>query len=88
MGTLRQIGSTVHPSKSSRTKFTTEDDHVLVNWVVGIEQSGGATSGNQIYKQLEAQVLKGPMSQLQRGILIFLRDRILAIPGSHGEIVG
>ncbi|KAL8762086.1 MAG: hypothetical protein Q9184_001858 [Pyrenodesmia sp. 2 TL-2023] len=55
VGTLRQVGSTIQPPKSSRTKFTSDDDHVLVNWVVGIEQSGGATSGNEIYKQLEAK---------------------------------
>ncbi|KAI4200023.1 MAG: hypothetical protein LQ346_002454 [Caloplaca aetnensis] len=55
IGTLRQVGSTIQPSRSSRTKFTSDDDRILVNWVVGIEQSGGATSGNEIYKQLEAK---------------------------------
>ncbi|KAL8930729.1 MAG: hypothetical protein Q9208_000270 [Pyrenodesmia sp. 3 TL-2023] len=54
-GTLRQIGSTIHPSKSSRTKFTPDDDRILINWVARIEQNGGATSGNEIYKQLEAK---------------------------------
>lgn len=56
IGTLRTLGSTVQPPKSARTKFTPEDDRVLVNWVHGIEQSGGATSGNEVYKQLEAKV--------------------------------
>lgn len=55
-GSVRAVGSTIQPAKSSRTKFTSDDDRILVNWVVGIEQSGGATSGNEIYKQLEAKV--------------------------------
>ncbi|KAL8905048.1 MAG: hypothetical protein Q9207_002863 [Kuettlingeria erythrocarpa] len=55
IGTLRQVGSTIQLPKSSRTKFTSDDDRILVNWVVGMEQSGGATSGNKIYKQLEAK---------------------------------
>lgn len=88
IGTLRQVGSTIQPSRSSRTKFTSDDDRILVNWVVGIEQSGGATSGNEIYKQLEAKVSKSPTSYLQGGILMFLHDRILATLGSRGEIVG
>ncbi|KAL8834258.1 MAG: hypothetical protein Q9170_003845 [Blastenia crenularia] len=54
-GTLRTVGSTIQPQKSGRTKFTPEDDRILVNWVHGFEQSGGATSGNEIYKQLEAK---------------------------------
>ncbi|KAL8722290.1 MAG: hypothetical protein Q9225_001195 [Loekoesia sp. 1 TL-2023] len=56
IGTVRTVGSTLQPPKSARTKFTPEDDRVLVNWVHGIEQGGGATSGNEIYKQLEAKV--------------------------------
>ncbi|KAL8736682.1 MAG: hypothetical protein Q9166_000048 [cf. Caloplaca sp. 2 TL-2023] len=55
VGTLRPVGSIIQPAKSARTKFTSEDDHALVTWVVGFEQRGGASSGNEIYKQLEAQ---------------------------------
>lgn len=55
-GTIRAAGSTVQPSKSGRTKFTDEDDRILANWIVAMERSGGATSGNEIYKQLEAKV--------------------------------
>ncbi|KAL9598498.1 MAG: hypothetical protein Q9219_004471 [cf. Caloplaca sp. 3 TL-2023] len=54
-GTLRTVGSTVQPPKSARTKFTPEDDRTLVKWVHAFEQSGGATSGNEIYKQLESK---------------------------------
>ncbi|KAL8696518.1 MAG: hypothetical protein Q9201_007624, partial [Fulgogasparrea decipioides] len=54
-GAIRTAGSTIQPSKSSRTKFTDEDDRLLANWIVGTERSGGATSGNEIYKQLEAK---------------------------------
>ncbi|KAL8786656.1 MAG: hypothetical protein Q9213_002685 [Squamulea squamosa] len=55
VGTIRAIGSVIQPAKSGRTKFTSDDDHQLVNWVNWIEQRGGATSGNEIYKQLEAK---------------------------------
>ncbi|KAI4249448.1 MAG: hypothetical protein L6R42_008983, partial [Xanthoria sp. 1 TBL-2021] len=48
-------GSVTQPAKSGRTKFTAQDDHQLVNWVRTFEQRGGATSGNEIYKQLEAK---------------------------------
>ncbi|KAI4156431.1 MAG: hypothetical protein L6R39_001102, partial [Caloplaca ligustica] len=55
VGSLRTVGSAIQPPRSGRTPFTTEDDRFLVNWVVGSEQSGGATGGNEIYKQLEAK---------------------------------
>ncbi|KAL9029435.1 MAG: hypothetical protein Q9196_002329, partial [Gyalolechia fulgens] len=54
-GSIRTAGSTIQPPKSGRTKFTAEDDQVLINWVHHVEQNGGATSGNEIYKQLEAK---------------------------------
>ncbi|KAL8946246.1 MAG: hypothetical protein Q9222_007336, partial [Ikaeria aurantiellina] len=59
-GTVRTVGSITQPAKSGRTKFTSEDDRILVNWVVGIERSGGATSGNEIYKQLYAKNPRHP----------------------------
>lgn len=58
VGTVRAVGSVTQPAKSGRTKFTAQDDHQLVNWVRTFEQRGGATSGNEIYKQLEAKVWK------------------------------
>lgn len=56
VGTIRAVGSVIQPTKSARTKFTTEDDQQLINWVRDFKQRGGATSGNEIYKQLEAKV--------------------------------
>ncbi|CAL8578975.1 hypothetical protein XPA_004739 [Xanthoria parietina] len=55
VGTIRAVGSRSQPVKSGRTKFTAQDDHELLNWVRTFEQRGGATSGNEIYKQLEAK---------------------------------
>lgn len=54
-GTLRPVGSAI-PGRSTRTPFTAEDDRVLYDWVKKYEMEGGAVRGNQIYKQLEAQV--------------------------------
>lgn len=55
-GTIRSVGSTIQPAKSTRIKFTEEDDRILWNWVNGNPQKGGGTDGNEIYKQLEAMV--------------------------------
>ena len=55
-GTVRSIGSIVQPAKASRNKFTQEDDLVLWQWVQNTPQKFGGTDGNEIYKQLEAQV--------------------------------
>lgn len=55
-GTVRSIGSTIQPSKGTRSKYTEEDDCVLWQWVNSHTQKGGGTDGNEIYKQLEAQV--------------------------------
>ena len=55
-GTVRSIGSTIQPPKASRNKYTEEDDRVLWQWVHNHTQKGGGTDGNEIYKQLEAQV--------------------------------
>lgn len=55
-GTIRNPGSTVHPQKSGRTPFTPEDDRILMRWITAAEAGGGQTSGNEIYKQLEAKV--------------------------------
>ena len=87
VGTIRAVGSRSQPVKSGRTKFTAQDDHELLNWVRTFEQRGGATSGNEIYKQLEAKVRKSYPSILEPK-LIHLPFRILAIHGSRGGIAG
>ena len=55
-GTVRSGGSVIHPAKTSRTKFTEDDDRILWLWVEQTPQKGGGTDGNEIYKQLEAKV--------------------------------
>ncbi|KAL9610397.1 MAG: hypothetical protein Q9167_004907 [Letrouitia subvulpina] len=54
-GTVRSVGSIIQPARSGRTKFTKEDDQELWGWVAGAEYKGGATSGNELYKQLETK---------------------------------
>ena len=56
LGTVRSIGSSIQPSKTTRSKYTEDDDRVLWNWVYSHTQKGGGTDGNEIYKQLEVQV--------------------------------
>ncbi|KAL8822695.1 MAG: hypothetical protein Q9191_006575 [Dirinaria sp. TL-2023a] len=55
LGSVRSIGSIAQPAKTTRNKFTEEDDRVLLQWVYSHPQKGGGTEGNEIYKQLEAQ---------------------------------
>lgn len=50
----RPVGSVQH--KSTRNAFTKEDDLLLAKFVAKHEREGTATSGNVIYKQLEAKV--------------------------------
>lgn len=88
IGTARIAGSTLQPPRSVRTKFTAEDDRALINWVHQIERDGGATSGNEIYKQLEAKVRMELLVIMFGGRLIYSYCRILGIHGSHGEIAG
>ena len=56
IGTVRSAGSSIQPSKGSRTPFTAEDDRILSDWVNGYEELKRATGGNEIYKQLEEKV--------------------------------
>lgn len=58
-GTVKSVGSTIQPPKSSRNKYTQDDDRILWNWVNETPQKGGGTDGNEIYKQLEAKVGRG-----------------------------
>ena len=55
-GTVRSVGSTLQPVRKKRTPFTAEDERVLYRWVDTYRQKGGATDGNEIYKQLEVEV--------------------------------
>lgn len=64
-GTVRSVGSTIQPPKGTRNKYTQDDDRILWEWVQQKPQKGGGTDGNEIYKQLEAEV---------RGGMRFARD--------------
>ncbi|KAK0120208.1 hypothetical protein ONS95_011614 [Cadophora gregata] len=48
---VREVGST-QPTKKTRTKFTPEDDRILMEWVIRAERRGSSLLGNTIYKQL------------------------------------
>lgn len=58
-GTSRPVGS-IRPGKAGRTPFTPEDDRILWQWVADYKSKGGALSGLEIYKQLEATVRNVP----------------------------
>ncbi|KAI4286301.1 MAG: hypothetical protein L6R35_004444 [Caloplaca aegaea] len=74
-GSLRTVGSTVQPPRSSRTKFTDEDDRLLASWVISFEQRGGATAGNEIYKQLEVKNPRHTYQSWRDRWVKYLKDR-------------
>ena len=55
-GTPRNVGSIVQPPKTTRRKYTQEDERILWEWVNTNPQKRGGTDGNEIYKQLESKV--------------------------------
>lgn len=54
-GTVREPSSS-RPAKGTRNPFTPEEDRILYRWARAAQQSGIALNGNELYKQLEAQV--------------------------------
>jgi len=48
---VRELGST-QPTKKTRTKFSPEDDKILMEWVIRAEQRGSSILGQTIYQQL------------------------------------
>ena len=85
-GTVRSIGSITHPAKGSRNKFTQDDDIFLWHWVQNTGQKHGGTEGNEIYKQLEAQVTR-PAATIAAKCQLTV-SRTPGIHGSLGEITG
>jgi hypothetical protein len=57
VGTVREAGSLVKPTRARKIAYTPEDDQVLYKWVKDHERkgTGGTVSGNELYKQLEAK---------------------------------
>jgi hypothetical protein len=51
--TDRPVGSMITAAKGSRSKYTEAEDQLLWNFIKPFELAGGATGGNEIYKQLE-----------------------------------
>ena len=49
----RPVGSMITAPKGSRSKYTEAEDQLLWNFIKPYEAAGGATGGNEIYKQLE-----------------------------------
>ena len=85
-GSVRRIGSITHPAKGSRNKFTLDDDIFLWHWVHNSRQKYGGTEGNEIYKQLEAQVTR-PVATISAKFQLTV-SRTHGIHGSLGEIAG
>ncbi|MAD85024.1 MAG: hypothetical protein CL912_18855 [Deltaproteobacteria bacterium] len=53
---VREVGST-QPTKKTRTKFSPEDDKILMEWVIRAEQRGSSILGQTIYQQLAQKVM-------------------------------
>lgn len=48
------------PAKTRRTRFTTEDDRILTQWVLEGERLGRFIKGNELYIELAEQVWISP----------------------------
>ena len=55
-GTVRSVGSTTIPGKSTRTPFTQADDDELSEYVRGQTAQGHMAKGLELYKQLALKV--------------------------------
>jgi hypothetical protein len=56
LGESREPGAINRPTKGGRAAYDAEEDRILYKWVRDCEANGGLSSGNEIYKQLEAKV--------------------------------
>jgi hypothetical protein len=52
----RAPGDLTRPAKTGRVNYTPEEDRICYKWVRDCVANGGSAHGNEIYKQLEAQV--------------------------------
>lgn len=77
VGEAREPGALHRPTKSGRAAYTAEEDRILYKWVRECEASGGQASGNEIYKQLEAQVCA--REDIVDGIMYSLQ----VVPATH-----
>ncbi|CAI6332202.1 unnamed protein product [Periconia digitata] len=74
------LGTTAVASSSrsvpgKRAKYTAEEDRILYKWVRDCESQGGLASGNEIYKQLEAQHPQHPWQSWRDRYVKQLRHR-------------
>ena len=80
----RPVGSK-QSTRSTRTPFTSEDDRILMNWVVKAERDGLAIRGNEIYEQLAGKVWDIRILQLRK---TNHTARIIDIHPNHGATDG
>jgi hypothetical protein len=85
VATARPVGST-QPVKSTRTKFTHEEDRQLVRYVKQKAREGKKPKGQAIYLAF-AQEVRTFASQPSRGCANWSQS-ILGTLGKHGGIVG
>lgn len=56
LGEAREPGAINRPTRGGRAAYTAEEDKILYKWVRDHVAAGGLESGNELYKQLEANV--------------------------------
>ncbi|KAF2123926.1 hypothetical protein P153DRAFT_371245 [Dothidotthia symphoricarpi CBS 119687] len=75
LGEAREPGSISRPAKGGRAPYTPDEDRILYKWVRDAEAAGGQSSGNEIYKQLEAKYPRHPWQSWRDRYLKQLRTR-------------
>ncbi|KAL6709881.1 hypothetical protein ACN47E_000666 [Coniothyrium glycines] len=75
LGEAREPGSISRPAKVGRRPYTADEDRILYKWVRDAEGLGGSASGNEMYKQLEAQYPQHTWQSWRDHYLKVLRTR-------------
>lgn len=76
--TPREAGSMSRPPRGGRAKYTFEEDQLVYNWVRDHEATGGRSSGNKLYQELEKKVCS------MRAVVLF-RAHFCSIRSIHGN---
>lgn len=75
----RPVGSRRLAGKSTRTRFTTQDDQLLYNWIIPYRDNGGTWQGNEIYKQLERKYPHHPYQSWRSRFIDYVQYMRLSV---------
>jgi len=75
----RPVGSRSLAGKSTRARFTPQDDQLLYNWIVPYRDNGGRWKGNEIYQQLERKYPHHPYQSWRSRFIVYVQYQKLHV---------